>query len=155
MSRPITLHFMTCFRILFEPILICLLCVPGLSCSTDHESETGSIFETEFIKNYRAITKHKSIKTNYLDGLTTLKTKNADAYRTIAFTWQNAANDICIPASPSSKIATPQSGYQQLLNTKHPQQTMPPDISEEIRSCWHKFYLENWAGINAMIKLNI
>lgn len=155
MSRPITLHFMTFFRILFDPIFICLLCVPVLSCSTDHESETESIFETEFIKNYRAITKHKDIKTNYLGELTTLKTKNSDAYRTIAFTWQNAANDICTPVSPSSKIAAPQSRYQQLLNTKHPQQTMPPNISEETRRCWQEFYLENWAGINAMIKLNI
>lgn len=155
MSRPITLHFMTYFRILFIPTLICLLCVLVLSCSSDHESETRSIFETEFIKNYRAITKHKDIKTNYLSELTTLKTKNSDAYRTIAFTWQNAANDTCTPKTPSNKITAPQSGYQLLLDTKHPQQTMPLNISEETRSCWQEFYLENWPSINSMIELNL
>lgn len=155
MSKPITLHFTTYFSIWFAPILICLLCIPILSCSTDHESETESIFETEFIKNYRAITKRKGIKTNYLSELTTLKTKNSDAYRTIAFTWQHAANDTCAPKTSSNKITTPQSGYQLLLNTKHPQQTMPLNISEETRSCWQEFYLQNFAGINSMIELNL
>ena len=123
-----------------------------LSCSNDHESETQSIFETEFEKNYRAIAQQK--KQNLTVKLMQLKAINYDAYRGIAFTWQNAAVEACQHAEPNKYESRPLSSYQQLLNANRTQQTSSLQISDASRICIRMFYKTNWSGINAMIQLN-
>lgn len=136
----------------FKYLPICIVGIAFLSCSNDHESETGLNFETEFEKNYRAVAQQN--KQNFIVELTQLKAINYDAYRGIAFTWQNAAVDACLLAPTHENKSRPLSSYQQLLNANRLQQTPSLQINDENRICIQMFYKKNWSRINAMIKLN-
>ena len=151
-NRPIAGAMNNFFRNFLLSMGIWFVVTCNSSCSNDHESESDTIFETEFEKNYREIANQNSTNRQYLDRLLTIKKSNFDAYRSIAFTWHSAAIKTCTTDAQRQRTEVPLSSYQQLLDANKPEGSFP--IDSDTRECIHAYFINNLESINAMINLN-
>ena len=130
-----------------------LFCSFSSSCDNHHESEIEQIIGTEFKGYYRLTANNKQFTQKAIQLLADLEKYNPDAFRSLAYTWQNEAINTCRgPVRTDSKVR--KSDYDLLLSDQ-PNTTPSWYLTEQsIRPCVVNFYSDNWSRINSMIKLH-
>ncbi|MDG0996192.1 MAG: hypothetical protein P8O97_03510 [Gammaproteobacteria bacterium] len=86
--------------------------------------------------------------------LITLSQENSDALRSLAFLWQQRANQICGDATSSQTIAT-QTGYDSLLSDS--QQTQLSISADDPKTvlCLQAFYRKNFSAMTNMLLFHL
>ena len=142
------------FKILSNAVKLSLICMVCSSCNSNHESETEQIIRTEFTKNYRAAAAKNDTNRQYIVKLEKLSKINPDSYRSIAFTWQNAAIQACQLNANSVKTKKQRSSYELLLQEKQNKEYRSYQTDELTSPCVQNFYTANLPKINAMIEFS-
>ena len=143
-----------CLKFLRDEARILLLGMICSSCNNHHESETEQLIRTEFRKNYQAAAVQSETKPSYLDKLERIEKSNPDSYRSIAFTWQNAAIQVCQTDSSLAEVTQNKSSYELLLQEKQTEVYESYQIDNSIKLCVQNFYVTNLVTINKMIDFN-
>ena len=130
------------------------ICIAISSCNNHHESETDQIVRIEFKNNYLFILQNGQKKHSDLKKLEKLENTNPDAFRSIAYTWQNAAIETCRTTESANPQAKSLSSYEILLAKESSTLHSDFQTDESIRYCVYKYYAANWEKINAMISFN-
>lgn len=131
--------------------LVCMVCS---SCNNNHESETEQIIRTEFAKNYQAAAAKNNANQLYIVKLEKLAKNNPDSYRSIAYTWQNAAIKACQVNANSAEQEQPRSSYELLLQEKQAKGYQSFQTDKLTRPCVQNFYTTNLSKINTMIEFS-
>ena len=130
------------------------ICIVISSCNNGLESETEEIIRTEFKNNYRFVVENELTLHNNLDKLEKLEDTNPDAFRSIAFSWQNAAIETCRSANSPDIQSKRKSSYEMLIQKESSILPSHYKTDELVRLCVNKFYAANWEKINEMIIFN-
>jgi len=124
------------------------------SCSSKHSGATEQSILSNFSDFYLQAAEENQLEIQSLQKINRLQENNTDAYRTIAYTWNNQALKECATQTSKQDDEVELSDFDKFVQ-KEKSNFHVQEIDDAIKPCIKNFYIENWKQINKMISFNI